>query len=347
MWALENDTPFSAGRKWIRNREGALVWVVAVKATYTIHPDGSTELSKEQAEVELVPKYSGKPGESSLLYESDLPLAKLGTDVLVHGYAHAPPGTVTTQIDVVLRVERVSKILRISGDRVWEKTPIGFAISEPTPFDKIPIQYERAFGGRSDSRESDTRTAWEPRNPIGTGFASRPEDALGLRLPNVESKREMIDSWHSRPEPAGFGPISPDWSPRVEFAGTYDEDWQKNRFPLLPNDFSERFFQCAPPDQQLQKFLRGGELIELTNMTPNGALRFTLPKIRLGFETYFAGTGVRHGATLHTLVIEPDVSRIILVWHTALQCHSRAMRLDRTAIRQKRYINLTSNGGRC
>ena len=34
MWGIDNRTPFAVDRTWIRDSEGAEIWVVAVKATY-------------------------------------------------------------------------------------------------------------------------------------------------------------------------------------------------------------------------------------------------------------------------------------------------------------------------
>jgi len=36
-----------------------------------------------------------------------------------------------------------------------------------------------------------------------------------------------------------------------QYSGTYDEAWQRDMAPLLPEDFDEQFFQRAPPDQQI------------------------------------------------------------------------------------------------
>ncbi len=38
---LNNKTPFAAERSWVRDRNGAEVWLVAVKGTFNILPDGT------------------------------------------------------------------------------------------------------------------------------------------------------------------------------------------------------------------------------------------------------------------------------------------------------------------
>jgi hypothetical protein len=92
MWQVENRTPFAADRCWVRDRNGAEVWLVAVKCTFDIMPDGSTEVSEDQPAVLRASEHNGEPGRSSVKYEADLVLTKTTTDVIVVGHAHAPAG---------------------------------------------------------------------------------------------------------------------------------------------------------------------------------------------------------------------------------------------------------------
>ncbi len=339
MWALENHTPFAAERTWVRDRNGAEVWVVAVKGTYVIQPDGSTDLAENQVEVHRVPKYRGEPGKSSLISEADLLHTKPATDIIVHGQAYAPAGGLATQVDVTLRVANIEKTVRVFGDRYWEKF-LGLEMTSPVPFERMPITYERAFGGTDQNDENPKKHGWERRNPVGTGFATKAEHLTGRLAPNVEDPHHLISGWKDRPKPAGFGPIARDWSPRVELAGTYDQKWVDERLPLLPLDFDERFYQSAPEDQQAPGYLRGGESVELLNLTPEGYLAFTLPQVRLTFRTELGRERVEHRANLHTVILEPDVPRVLMVWHTLLPCHGKDQKLYRTIIEQKEYVPL-------
>jgi hypothetical protein len=135
--------------------------------------------------------------------------------------------------------------------------------------------------------------------------------------------------------PAGFGPIPREWEPRRTLAGTYDRQWQETRFPLYPRDLDERFFQCAPEDQQTRERLVGGERVVLQNLTAAGLLRFRLPLVDLGFQTHFGAEQVEHRGHLHTVVLEPDVPRVQLVWHSHLDCHSKVHKLTHTVVTQR------------
>ncbi len=332
MWMLDNRTPFAAERGWVRGRDGTEIWLVAVKASFDILPDGSTQVAKEQPPVLRLPEHHGEPGKSSIKYEADLVLTKATTDVIVVGHACAPAGQQVKRLDVGFRVGPVQKVLRVFGDRRWGT----FGATEPEAFQRMPLVYERAFGG-VDTRSKTPEKDWDWRNPVGTGYAVAGAHADGQRLPNVEDPKQPIGSWRDRPPPAGFGAIASHWQPRVALAGTYDDHWMKTRQPLLAEDLDDRHFQCAPADQQTPQWLRGGEPVVLYNLSPEGPLRFSLPKLYFGFDTrFYDGSRELHQQRrLHTVILEPDFPRVSLVWHSALPCHFKVQKLERTVITLK------------
>lgn len=336
MWQVDNRTPFAAERGWVRDRDGTEIWLVAVKCTFDIKPDGTTEVSKDQPPVLRVPEYNGEPGKSSMKYESDLIRTKTTTDVIVVGHAYAPNGRPVEDLDVGFRVGSMQKVLRVFGDRRWT----AFGPSAPEPFLRMPLVYERAFGGVDRKSEHPERD-WEWRNPVGTGFVVDRANLANVPLPNIEYPNKPFRSWDDRPTPAGFGAVGSHWQPRAGFAGTYDDTWMKERQPLLPMDFDERFFQCVPTDQQAPEFLCGGEPVVLLNLTRGGSLKFLLPRFSLGFETHFyiGESEVHRLRHLHTVILEPDFPRVSLVWHTALPCHFRVHKLNRTIVTLKRRIS--------
>ncbi len=346
MWQVDNRTPFAAERGWVRGRDGAEIWLVAVKATFDILEDGRTVVAKEQPPVLRLPEHHGEPFKSSIKYEADLVLTKRSTDVIVVGHAHAPPGTAVTHLDCGFKVGKLQKLLRVFGDRTWG----ALGPSAPQPFQKMPLVYERAYGG-GDAKSPTPEKDWDWRNPLGTGYAVNSGNASGLRVPNIEDPKQLIKSWNDRPAPAGFGAIASHWQPRAGFGGTYDETWQKTRAPLLAADMDDRWYQCAPADQQCTEFLRGGEPVILHNLCPPtrsgtvpgarpGRMDFKLPKIYLGFETRFydGSREIHQKRALHTVILEPDHDagpRVSLVWHTALPCHFKVHKLERTVITLK------------
>lgn len=344
MWQLENRTPYAAERTWVRDRDGAEIWLVAVKCSFDIAPDGETSVAPEQPPVAQAPVFIDEAApQPSLLYEMDLVRTKQTTDVLLIGHAHAPGGVPVAQIDVGLRVGPIAKRLRVTGDRVW----LGGSPSEPQPFVTMPLVWERTYGGVDPWTRDAPNPQFDVRNPVGTGFALEAAHAEGMRLPNIEYPDQLVRTWNDRPEPAGFGPLCNHWQPRAGFAGTYDEAWQRERLPLLPVDFDDRHYQCAPADQQAPQFLAGGEPVMLINLWPHGEmLRFELPRVILGMETFFSdGQRLLHERpALHTVIVEPDRSRVALVWHSALPCHPKVHKLLKTRVIEKRLVRFGGAG---
>jgi hypothetical protein len=339
MLQLENQTPYAAERTVVMDKTGEKSWVVAVKATYLLRPDGTTELAETQTPPFYSAEYTGEPGKSSIRYEADLIPMKSATDVLVNGHAYAPRGKPVDAMEVSIRVGPLNKRLRVVGNRQWYVGVTGgLASSPPTKFERMPIAYERAFGGWDTTDPDPAQQRLYSKNPIGTGFAVKEQHLAGHALPNLEDPSHLISSWNDRPAPAGLGAIASHWSPRLEWGGTYDDAWMEKKFPLLPDDFDDRFHQAALPDQQVSGYLRGGEMVDLENLTESGRLQFYLPKAYLAFTTRFGSRKQEHRASLQTVVIEPDVPQVILVWQTSLACHHLLDELDETIVREKQHI---------
>lgn len=335
MWAFTNQTPFEVERSFVRDRDGAEIWLVAVRATFLFDARGHLTVAPEQQKVCLAPVFWGDPGFSSLRYDTDLPRTKVGTDIVLHASAYAPSDKPNSFVDVGWAVGSLSKGLRIYGDRVWERRLGTFAPSAPVPFTVMPIRYERAWGG-----ELPQGNGRDPLNPAGMGR----EVLLGKPVPNCTRIEDPIESPRYEGKPAGFGPIACHWQPRVSLAGTYDDQWKRTRQPLVPVDFQDAYFQCAPVDQQTRGFLKGGERVVLKNLTPEGFVSFHLPRIALGFRTEIGGTVIHQGRVLHTVMLEPDERKLVMVWHTALPCHHTLYTLKRTTVFQKRNLSLRALG---
>jgi hypothetical protein len=331
MWQIENHTPFAAGQGWVRDLNGAETWLVVVKATFDISPEGSTSISKKQPQVTRSPIYRNTPGSSSILYENDFVLAKKRTDIVVNGTAYASGTKAVKAFDAGFQVGPVKKVLRIFGDRIWESG--GRILSAPQPVQRVPLTYERAYGG-VDKNSPNPENDWYWPNPVGTGFVTTRSRISDTLPPNIEYPDQLITSWNSQPLPAGFGVIASHWRERAMLSGTFDDAWSESRQPLLPLDFDIGHYQSVPADQQAPVFFRGGEYVTLLNLTPEGLLRFTLPVIELYLETYFMdGERRPHDPPLlHTVILEPDFPRLSLVWHSAVECHAKAYRLCRTRI---------------
>ena len=331
MWVLDNQTPFAAERGWIRDGDGAEIWLVGVKASFLLLDDGGTQIMDEQVPVHLAPEFHGDPATTSLSHDADLVWGKPGTDILLQGSAHSCEGP-RNELPVAFQIGPVRRQAAIIGERVWERVAGGSVIaSRPRPFATMPLRWEQSFGGTD---ASDSPPAWESRNPVGRGFSRHRTQPPGFALPTLEQPRERMRSPADRPTPIGFGPIARHWHPRTAFAGTYDDVWMRDRRPLLPRDFDARYQFSAPAEQQVPGHLRGGEEVRLANLHPRvPRYRCELPHVDLRFRTRFRGQGiVEHLAKLTSVIVDTDQTTLAMVWVSELPCHHLVQRLLETEI---------------
>jgi hypothetical protein len=277
---FENLTPFEAQRYAISDKEGNNLLLLVAKGTFIFDKQGSLTVDKTPQPIQMADIYYGKPGESSIKYASDFSFDKTATDIALTGHAYAP-GINCKESFVVLKVGLLQHVVKVFGDRVWKKR-LGFStMRSPQPFERIPIVYERAYGGYDRSNKDPGKHEYESRNPVGIGFRSKKGDRPkeDSPLPNFEDPNAIISGIDDRPTPAGFGFIAPSWDPRRKFAGTYDKTWKESRLPLLPLDFDTRFFNAANPALVCQGFLKGNEPVEIIGASSLGTIRFDLPGI--------------------------------------------------------------------
>ncbi len=271
MPIYENLTPYAVGEliSWVHG-EGEL-YTVVVKATFDMVDEG-LELSAQQEGIVRTPTFSGDPATSSLVAESDLVPTKPRVDVVLAGALALPQAV--EQIDVTLAVgDEIGKTVRVFGDRTWAPALLRvLAPTAPQPWRRMPIAWERSFGG-TDPRDS---SRIERRNPVGAGMRGDYADAAGRPLPNFEDPARPVKSWDAKADPVGFGPIAPHWLPRAKLGGTFDEGWRRSRAPLLPTDFDAAFYNAAPADQRLAKYVPGTK-VRLDYMTARGREAFLLP----------------------------------------------------------------------
>lgn len=332
MFQERNETPFRSGMFLFPDEQGVDTLYAVVKATFSLR--GNTlALSEEQLPLVVADEYWGEPGQSSLKTLNEAHLLKPGTDVLLKGSAYAPRGKPVESCPVSVRVGPVQQVLQVFGDRKWERGVIWPAISSPEPFTRMPLTWERAFGGTHVTRQGLVMS--EPRNPVGQGFRGKRNvsEMLGRTLPNVEDPRNLIKAISDQPAPVGVGPIAPAWQPRQGYAGTYDKAWQTRRAPYLPHDFRRDFFHAAPPSLCSRQPLMGGELVELSGVSAEDTHRFALPRCELSVTVYIASRPACPNMQLETVLLEPEVGRVCLTWRGAVRCSKQTLKVNEVHFR--------------
>lgn len=327
MFTIRNDTPFEPMIAVFPDIDGIDTLHVFLQATFTSR-DSKVDIAERQVPVPLADEYQGKPAHSSILRASALHLGKPATDVVMIGEAWAPSHPVP-EMDVVLAVGPLRKVVRVFGDREWQGLT-RHKISSAIPFARMPLVYEHAFGGILEIDKHGKPKRIDPRNPIGTGPARlEGTDEPSLRkLPNLEDPFDLIRSPTDEPAPACFGFIAPSWLPRFSFAGTYDETWQTTQAPFLPRDFDARFLHVAPPGLICTTFLTGGEPIHVLGASPLGPLHAHVPHCDLDVRVRVSRQTTLVPMRLQTVLIEPDAQRLELSFSGSITCDKRVLQVE-------------------
>lgn len=317
---LTNETGLPASWTVGFQRDGRERLIVIVKATYRLPASGEAPVRTE-AQLPLVEadRFSGEPGFSAPLFETDFAHCKPACDVLLVGSAYAPGNRKVTRLSVGMHVGTVVKQFNVVGPRRWERRVGATSSSPPLSFDRLPISYDTAFGGtdRTDEAQYGRTEAFEP-NPVGRGYWRHVAELDGRPLPYTEQLDRTISDPAGKYVPMALSPVGRNWLPRRLYAGTYDQTWLETTAPLWPQDFDERYFQAAPLDQTMP-FPRGILDVHLRHLTPDGERRFQLPvpPMPMVFIPY-KGRDAQREASLDTIVIEPDQERFTLTWRAVL-----------------------------
>lgn len=215
----------------------------------------------------------------------------------------------------------LDKKLVVHGPRQFRRTWLGrWELQNALPAAVVPLSYERAFGGASvvldPSSDNHAPLINEVcfSNPLGCGWYDPREfkilQEIGqpvpelLPAPQLEYAGDPIQEPCFAQNPSGpltpqqmlqavqagahrsanFGAIGRAWTPRLQYAGTYDDAWLRERWPNLPEDFNYHYWNGAPADQQIG-YPPPGIVVELVNLTdptitPSGHLVTKLPEHR-------------------------------------------------------------------
>lgn len=306
---------------FVADAEGQPLFVPLLKASFDIGADGGLRVAAKQRPVVPAGEWWGPSDVACMKVEPEACMVKPATDVVLIGHAYPErPGDLETTVG--LRVGPVRKLVRVFGDRFWVKRSGMLTMTAPLPFEKIPLRWERAFGGWDRRSPDPTQHRCEERNPVGAGFRREWDDAeASVALPNLEQPDRLIRNLGDWPRPAGFGFVSMNWQPRRALAGTYDKAWANARMPLVPIDFDPRFFNAAPADQVVNGYLKGDEEVVVLGASASGAMRFELPGPGVPplMIVELRGSGAKAlRPVLDTLLIDAEERCVSMLWRAAM-----------------------------
>lgn len=288
---------------------------------------------------------SAGPQSDSVKHESDLVAFKPMTDFALIGMARSAKGKRMLSMSVGIQVGKAAKIVKVTGDRKAFVTPTGIGFSEPEPFEEMPLDYSRAYGGRDD--RSDPGAAYVyPRNPVGKGFIVKPNPKAlqDLPLPNLEDPARLLtpsnlalqryEKWMEYPDPASFGFTGRHYHPRIGFAGLPPQDrmmaeMERQRalqklpgIGAAPSDplpppvpmLNPQFHNGAAPGLALP-YLSGDETIKLANLdADHPQFAFSLPGARPAAYLDVGDGPERLPMALQTVTVLKNTGQITLVW---------------------------------
>lgn len=319
---FENQTKYPAGWTLGFEPDGRELLVVVVKATFGIPDDGSPpKPNQEQVPLTEADEFTGEPGYSATLYESDYAHRKPFCDVLLNGSAYAPAKRPAERVTVSLQVGSMKKAFNVLGDRRWDRIMMQNTPSLPVPFMQKKISYDNAFGGTDADIGDKHPVKTYALNPIGVGYypISSGKQLEGKPLANTEEIGHPVRAAKTGNfRPMSFGALGRNFLSRLQFAGTYDRDWLDRHAPFWPDNFDYRYFQAASQDQRIAH-PKGGEPVILKNLTPQGITAFALPAFEVPVLLIAHRDKPRQVVPIvDTLLFEPDLHRFTLTSRISL-----------------------------
>jgi hypothetical protein len=238
--------PLSVTSMLWQPRPDAFVLTVICKATFTLQP-GKSSLSAAQNGPSQVDAYWEESSSSSIRTPNDHVPFKRRIDVLAGGHVYAPHGPVTSLV-ARFAVAGVNKSIEVYGDRFWTS---GELLSSAIPFTSMPLRWERTAGGPGTG------------NPVGLPANARLEAQGPLPAPNLLPFGVILRSSAQIIPPVNFGPMAPTWPERVAKLGRHAAAWDHKTWAEkpLPRDMDAAYFNAASPDQQLERFPLGEQIL--------------------------------------------------------------------------------------
>ncbi|WP_437991404.1 DUF2169 family type VI secretion system accessory protein [Sorangium sp. So ce145] len=291
--------PVASGATLWRSR-GQLHVTLVAKASFALVPGGEARRIEPLELVRSEVYTRGNPMKP-LLAASELAPWLARAEVVLTGHAWAPGGAPVRQMAVRLALLRagaalVDKRLEVLGDRAGGAA----AGAQPEPFVKMPIEYQRAYGGPG-----------EPENPLGVGAGEGGGGALPNLLPPGGGRA-----------PVGLGPIPPIVPSRTRLLRGLARA-ELEGIASIPDDFDWSYFQSAPADQRFDRVL-GGEEIVLEGLSQHHPMMATrLPALR-ALATILLPNGAARWLPLvgDTLIVQPDAERCAVVFRGSFQVAS-------------------------
>ncbi len=267
----------------------------------------------------------------------------------------------------------IDKTLYVYALGHFHKTFFGWALKRDKNTTQIPLRWDYAFGGASKIanpkyQQDPNQSEWLLNeacfsNPVGCGWVDKrhqkfaqkaaqpslqtipapcffyPNEAITepvfIQHPKTTiNAKDMQDIAKQYPcRSAGFGSVGRSWAPRVSLTGTYDEQWQQERWPLSPTDFDEHYWNAAPFDQQCA-WPRPDCQLETwfsfsPELAPQGYVHMQLPGHRAFVMARLQdNTPIPLAANIDTVLLDTEKQQLEVVWRCRIKQNSTIKQLE-------------------
>lgn len=267
----------------------------------------------------------------------------------------------------------IDKTLFVYAPGHYQKTFLSWSLVRNEKVLQMPSRWDYAFGGSSKIYNSahhanPDQPEWLLNeacfaNPLGRGWIDKrhrklarradkpvpekipapcffyPDDAINapafIQHPNAAlTIKEMDKIAQDYPcRSAGLGVVGRSWTPRVSFTGTYDDQWQQQRWPLTPSDFDEHYWNCAPQDQQCPWPAPDCKIETWFLFSPELALRgyveIQLPRHRaFMMARLHDDTPIPLSMNIDTLLLDTDAQTLEVVWRRRINTSTAIKKLE-------------------
>lgn len=297
--------------------------LLTAKATYTVDERGHLELDSEAP----YPLFEEDSPTVLGVFPSDaVPRRDPAFEVMVLGSVH---GNGKSQVQVELSVGSVRRSLLVTGDRHWIGAGEAARISDPVPFNHLPLNWTRAYGGAvACSIDADSILDLEhPMNKYGRGFDAhkfaadvgqafkappgypRLPPGWRRRLPNLEHPARPIRAWGDDPRPYCWAPIPLDAGVHLQRAHDHmaatGQGMDEEAMLEMVYHRAHPDWIIPVPDEEAPVILKG---------MSKQPWRFSLPRLHIAAD-WAIGTkkGIHHLAP-QVLMLLPEESRFYLVY---------------------------------
>ncbi|MCF6446082.1 DUF2169 domain-containing protein [Nereida sp. MMG025] len=261
-----------------------------------------------------------------MIKEQDLAPQKPATDVIIRATARSFDRKPRSDWPVSISIrDRLRYEFQVRGPSLWQHRRLGgWTLSQPEFVHEVPLSYTLSYGGYVLNGDDD-KVAYE-FNPSGLGFATSEslKNGKAFSAPQIGLLGNFMVADPLTPMSVeGFGPIAKTWLPRRSEAGTFDADWQRDRHPRMPTDYSLSFWNAAHGSLQVDPYLSGAETISIDGVSfDHPTIHVPLPQV--GLLARFSGSYIGDLAiTLDTVVVDvtgenPDGHILDLTWRCRL-----------------------------